>query len=208
MVMLTKVYYSTNSTHSQTIKYTMNAIWTTLIIASLAVMGITNPHGVLQACIAGVDTAISSGMVLCGVYCFWGGMFSILSDSGLSAKLANVMSPVVRWLYGSSVDTDVACDISANMSANLLGISGIATSTAISAMGKLEKGNTTLSRSGAMLFVVSATSLQLLPTTVMGLRASMGSVASADIVLPTLIATAVTTVLGVLLVNVCYGRAV
>lgn len=184
----------------------MNGIWTTLIIASLVVMGVSAPNGVLEACIAGVDSAVSTSVVLCGVYCFWGGMFQILCDSGLSARLSSVMSPIVRWLYGSSISEDVASDISANMSANLLGISGIATQTAISAIGKMEQGNTVLSRSGAMLFVVSATSLQILPTTVMGLRASMGSVASGDIVLPTLVATAVTTVLGVLLVNLAYGR--
>ncbi len=185
----------------------MNGIWTTLIIASLVVMGVSAPNSVLTVAIAGIDSAVSSSVVLCGVYCFWGGVFQILSDSGLSARLAKLMSPIVRYLYGSSISDDVASDISANMSANLLGISGIATSTAISAISKLEQGNTVLSRSGAMLFVVSATSLQLLPTTVMGLRASMGSLAPSDIVLPTLIATAATTVLGVLLVNLCYGRA-
>ncbi len=185
----------------------MNAIWTTLLIGSLALAAILSPSTVLSVAIAGVDSALSSAVVLCAVYCFWGGMFQILSDSGLTAKLAHVMQPIVRLLYGCNIDPVVAENISANMSANLLGISGVGTQTAITAMTQLERGDS-LSRSGAMLFVVSATSLQLLPTTVMGLRASMGSATPSDIVLPTLIATAVTTALGILLVNVSYGRAI
>ena len=50
-----------------------------------------------------------------------------------------------------------------------------------------------------MLFVLNATSLQLLPTTVIALRLAMGSASPADIFLPTLLATAFTTLLGVLL---------
>ncbi len=176
------------------------------MLISLALLAIARPDSVLTVAIAGVDGAITSGVVLCGVYCFWGGIFQILSDSGLTAKLATIMHPIVRLLYGSNIDSAVAENISTNMSANLLGISGVGTQTAIAAMTQLEQGER-LSRNGAMLFVVSATSLQLLPTTVMGLRASMGSVASSDIVLPTIIATAITTTLGILLVNVAYGRA-
>ena len=63
-----------------------------------------------------------------------------------------------------------------------------------------------LSRAGAMLFVVNATSVQLLPTTVIGLRASLGSVNPSDIILPNFIATVITSVIGVALVFVAYGR--
>lgn len=58
-----------------------------------------------------------------------------------------------------------------------------------------------------MLFVVNATGIQLVPTTVIGLRASLGSLSPADILLPNLLATAVTAVFGVALVFACYGRA-
>lgn len=61
-----------------------------------------------------------------------------------------------------------------------------------------------LPRSMAMLFVINATSIQLLPTTVMSLRASMGSLNAADIALPTLIATIATTFLGVLLTSLMF----
>ncbi len=61
-----------------------------------------------------------------------------------------------------------------------------------------------LPRSMAMLFVINATSIQLLPTTVMSLRASMGSLNAADIVLPTLIATIATTFLGIVLTSLMF----
>ena len=57
-----------------------------------------------------------------------------------------------------------------------------------------------------MLFVVNATSVQLLPTTVIGLRASMGSADPSDIILPNLLATIVTSIVGIALVFVAYGK--
>ena len=66
--------------------------------------------------------------------------------------------------------------------------------------------DTVLSRAGAMLFVVNATSVQLVPTTVIGLRASMGSASPADILLPNLLSTFITSVVGIALVFVAYGK--
>ncbi|MBR2974901.1 MAG: hypothetical protein IKC47_04070 [Clostridia bacterium] len=94
-----------------------------------------------------------------------------------------------------------------NLSANLLGISNAATPSAINAITLMEGDNVKLSRKGAMLFVINATSIQLFPTTVVGLRASYGSAAPTDVALPTLLCTLATTFLGILLVNFVYGRA-
>ena len=57
-----------------------------------------------------------------------------------------------------------------------------------------------------MLFVVNASGVQLVPTTVIGLRASLGSANAADILLPTLISTVFTAVVGVALVCVAYPK--
>ena len=88
----------------------------------------------------------------------------------------------------------------------MLGVGNAATPSAIAAINVLEKDEK-LSRAGAMLFVVNATSVQLIPTTVIGLRASMGSANPSDILLPNLISTIITSVVGVALVFVAYGKA-
>jgi len=55
--------------------------------------------------------------------------------------------------------------------------------------------------SSSMLFVINATSLQLIPTSVVAFRIAAGSASAADIILPTMLATAFSSVLGVLLVK-------
>ena len=54
-----------------------------------------------------------------------------------------------------------------------------------------------------MIIVLNSSSLQLIPTTIIGLRVLAGSVSASDIILPTLLATTVSTVVGVLLVKLC-----
>ena len=58
----------------------------------------------------------------------------------------------------------------------------------------------------AMFFVINATSVQLIPSSVMGLRTTMGSISPADIILPTILATLLSTVIGVILVRVFCRR--
>ena len=79
------------------------------------------------------------------------------------------------------------------------------TITGIKAMQGLDKQNnsTTANVAMIMLIVINATSIQLIPTTILGLRAQYGSTTSSDIILPTLVSTAVSTILGVMLVKIC-----
>ena len=84
-----------------------------------------------------------------------------------------------------------------NLSCNLLGIGGAATPYAVKAIGELEKEKNGYAQK--LLFVINATSIQILPTTVIALRASAGSVSPSDIFLPSLICTAVSTLTAVLL---------
>ncbi|MEG2158427.1 MAG: hypothetical protein RRY18_00960, partial [Clostridia bacterium] len=65
-------------------------------------------------------------------------------------------------------------------------------------------GEEKASHAMVMLFVINATGLQLLPTTVMGMRASLGSFNPADTILPTLICTLASTLLGIALVTLFY----
>ena len=77
----------------------------------------------------------------------------------------------------------------------MLGMGGIATPPAIKATAIMsDSGNPD---GAATLFVLAATSIQLLPTTVISLRQSYGSTAPADIFLPTLISTAISSIIGV-----------
>ena len=82
-----------------------------------------------------------------------------------------------------------------NLLSSLLG--GAATPYAVKAVGELEKQKNSFAQK--LLFVINATSIQILPTTVIALRASAGSAAASDIFLPSLICTFVSTAAAVLL---------
>ena len=84
-----------------------------------------------------------------------------------------------------------------NLSSNLIGLGGAATPFAVKAIVELEKEKNSYAQK--LLFVINATSIQILPTTVIALRAGAGSAAAADIFLPSLICTAVSTLVAVFL---------
>ena len=82
-----------------------------------------------------------------------------------------------------------------NLSVNLLGVSGAATPYGVKAAQLLDKSENA-EYASAMFFVLNATSLQLLPTSLIAVRVSMHSLSPADIVLPTLFTTLFSTLLG------------
>ena len=84
-----------------------------------------------------------------------------------------------------------------NLSCNLLGIGGASTPYALKAIDELEKEKNGYAQK--LLFVINATSIQILPTTVIALRAGAGSASPADIFLPSLICTVISTATAVIL---------
>ena len=182
----------------------MNIVWTVVTVLSLAVLTFTNPQGVLTVCLDSSAQALTTALGLCGVYCLWLGIFEVADKCKLVEGLSRCLARLNRWLYGN-IEKVAGDYISLNLASNLLGVGNAATPSAISAIRVLEHDDK-LSRSGAMLFVINATSVQLIPTTVIGLRASMGSLNPSDILLPNLLSTLVTSVVGVALVFAAYGK--
>ena len=182
----------------------MNIVWTTVTVAAIIALIFKDPSSVLTVCVDSSAQALTTALGLCGVYCLWLGIFRVAEECKLVEKLSKCFNKLNKLLYGNI--SEAACAyVSLNLASNLLGIGNAATPSAISAIKEMEHDEK-LSRAGAMLFVVNATSVQLLPTTVIGLRASLGSVNPRVIILPNFIATVITSVIGVALVFVAYGR--
>ena len=112
----------------------------------------------------------------------------------IAKKVAKLVKPLAKKLLLTD-DEECLEAVSMNLSVNLLGISGAATPYGVKAAGLLDKTEHA-EYSSAMFFVLNATSLQLLPTSMVALRTSLQSVAPADIILPTLITTLFSTLLG------------
>ena len=179
------------------IVWRMNVIFAVVFLLATALFLILNPDGFLSALLAGGQKAATLSLSLLAVYCVWLGFFKVMEKSGLAGKLSNAVYPLAKRLFRSE-DREALYLASGNLSANFLGLPGAPTPLGIKAVEKFCAAKNDYAAD--MLFVLNATSLQLLPTTVIALRLAAGSSAAADIFLPTLLATLVSTLLGAMLV--------
>jgi spore maturation protein A len=123
-----------------------------------------------------------------------------MERTGLSEKIARLLKPINRFLFGK-IDDESSGFISLNLSANLLGMSGATTPMGINAIRSLDKSKNT-DYAVAMFFVINATSVQLIPSSILALRTTFNSASPSDIILPTILATLVSTMVGILLVKI------
>lgn len=171
-----------------------------MMLSSILVLLITNPSAVLSEMLGASADALELCIELCAVYAVWLGIMELVDASGLSEKLAKLLRPLIKKIFKVH-DAETQKIIALNVSANMLGLGNASTPMGIKAMQKLDDGSGKANFAMIMLVVLNATSIQLLPTTVIGLRASAGSENPSDIIIPTLIATFCTTVLGIFLVH-------
>lgn len=182
----------------------MNGIFAAVFCVSAALFLIYNPDGFLPALLSGGEKAGVLSVSLLSVYCVWLGFFKVLEKSGLAEKLSRAVFPLAKRLFRTD-DKEAVYLASCNLSANFLGLPGAPTPLGVKAVEKFCAANNRYAAD--MLFVLNATSLQLLPTTVIALRLAAGSASPADIFLPTLLSTLLSTVIGAALTAVfCRGK--
>ena len=174
----------------------MNVIFTIFTTLSLIVLTLTAPEKGLEIAVNGAEKSIALGLNLLSIYAVWNGFLQVAEDSGIISKFSSLLKPLIRRAFKTN-DEKTEGLIAVNLSANLLGMGGIATPSGIDATTNLTScGN----HDGAsLLFILSATSIQLLPTTVISLRQSFNSSSPFDIILPCLITTVFSSLCGVLL---------
>lgn len=170
------------------------------MLSGLLVLLVTNPSAVLSEMIGASADALQLCIELCAIYAVWLGIMELVEASGLSEKLARLLRPLIKKIFRVE-DKETQKIIALNVSANMLGLGNAATPMGIKSMQALDDKSGKASFAMIMLIVVNATSIQLLPTTVIGLRQSAGSTSPADIILPTLLVTFCTTALGIFLVH-------
>ena len=171
----------------------MNVIFTVIFILSAIILCFTAPAEFLPALLGGGQRAITTAVTLFCVYAVWMGLSAVAEDCRLTQKGAKLLAPLCGKLFKTE-DQTVIKDISMNLSCNLLGIGGAATPYGVKAVEGLEREDNRYAQN--LLFIINATSIQLIPATVIALRASAGSLSAADITLPSLLATAVSTFVG------------
>ena len=174
-------------------------LWTAMVALSV-LCGIANGQmdAVAAAAMEGAATAVELCFGMLGGICLWMGVMELLDRCGLSAVLAELFRPVLqRLLPHASRDPETLSALSANVSANLLGLGNAATPLGIRAARRMAVGcDGTASDELCRLVVLNTASIQLLPTTVASVRAAYGSSAPMDILPAVWLSSALSVIAG------------
>ena len=182
----------------------MNKIWLILFLSGLIMLVFNDPSLILSGLSTAANKAVSLSFELCAIYAVWVGIFSILEQTGISKWLTKILSPIIDLIFGKKNLSSKSKEyVSMNMSANLLGMNGAATPMGIKAIESMNEDNTKgeVSFPMTMLIILSCTSLQLLPTSIIGIMTSAGSTNASSIILPSLIAGLLSTITGIILAH-------
>lgn len=162
----------------------MSVIWTAMV--GIAVLcGLLTGQGELTAAAAleGAAAGVELCLSMAGALCLWMGVMEVMRRSGLAAGLSRLLRPLLGRLYPEFAQDERVMDtVSANVSANLLGLGNAATPLGLEAARLMaEKTPGRASDSLCMLVVCNTASVQLIPTTVASIRAAAGCATPFDI---------------------------
>lgn len=180
----------------------LNKIWPAFLIISF-IYAILNGNieefnnSIFTSCAQTVDLILK----LFGTMCLWNGLMKIVQETSLMKKLTKFISPLMKILFPKMKKEDKEYkEITINIIANLLGIGNAATPLGLKAMQTMQEKNPQKDRitdSMAMFIVLNTASIQLIPSTVIAVRASLGSVNPSQIIVPVWIATIAADVAGI-----------
>lgn len=172
----------------------MNILFSGVLLLSSVIILIRAPENFLAAMLDGGSRAATLCVSLIATYSVWMGLIKVWEDSGVTRGVSKLLRPLAKKLFKTD-DREALDAVCMNLSVNLLGVSGAATPYGVKAAQLLDQSENA-EYSSAMFFVLNATSLQLLPTSLIAVRVSMHSLSPADIVFPTLFTTLFSTILG------------
>lgn len=172
----------------------MGGIFLSILIISIAVLMFVNPSLAMSALIAGGEKSVSFSVTMFCIYAVWLSVLNIWHQLKFDTLLGSALKKLLYKIFPG--ESDVCYNyLSVNLSANILGMGSAATPAGINAVESME-----LRKNRIMLVVINANSVQLIPTTILAMRSAQN--ATADIILPCLIATFASTFLGMLLVRI------
>ena len=159
-------------------------LWTGMVLISLIFGALTgNLSSLSAAALEGAQSAVELCFTMCGVMCLWTGVMELMDQCALTDKIAALFRPLLRRLLPqASRDSETLAAVSANLSADLLGLGNAATPLGIRAARRMSRGcGGIASDELCLLVVLNTAAIPLLPTTLAGVRASLGAADPFDI---------------------------
>ena len=181
----------------------INYIWFIMVFLGLVVGIFTgNGEAISQSILTSIDSTVTFIISLVGLMCFWCGVMKVAEKSGFTEKLAKLMKPILKLIFKEAAKDEKALGaIDMNITANMIGLGNAATPFGIKAMEEMDRLNNEKGRASndmALFLVLNAACIQLVPSTVISIRAAAGSTNPGIIILPAIISTGVAAIVGVI----------
>lgn len=182
----------------------VNIIWAGLILVAIIYSFLTGEistinNGILTHATSGVNLILE----MMPLIVLWTGIMKIAEKSGLLQVFAKALNPILRRLFPSLPKNHLALGyIASNIGANMLGLGSAATPFGLKAMDALQKDNPkkdTATEAMITFLVLNTGGVTLIPTTVIALRIMHGSVNPTEIIITSILATAVSSASGLIL---------
>jgi spore maturation protein SpmA len=190
----------------------LNWIWAAFFLiafvtAAVAAYALGKPdvmRDVVTSLFDSSKTGFEIAIGLTGVMSLWLGLMRIAEKGGVTELIARIVGPLFARLFpGIPAGHPASGAIVMNRSANMLGLDNAATPLGLKAMKELQSLNPTpdtASNEMILFMVMNASSVTLVPISIMTFRAQLGAANPADVFVPILIATYISDLFGLLLV--------
>lgn len=182
----------------------LNIIWPIfIIIAFVYAIFAGNIESVNKSIFDSAGSAVELSITFLGTMCLWNGIMKIVQKTSLMEKLTKFLKPFMKILFPElKKDSKAYSEITMNIIANILGLGNAATPLGLKAMQTMQEENNkkdTISNSMAMFIVLNTASLQLIPTTVIAIRTSLGSESASYVIIPIWIATVIAAITAIII---------
>lgn len=177
-------------------------VFALMMISVIVAIIFGNGNLLLTSTLSGAQDAVTLCINLMGTMALWSGLFRIAQKAGLLSMLAKFLSPITRLLFGNQADSVAMSHITTNIISNIIGIGNAATPAGLAAMRRMgQKTNGRATAAMAVFCVLNGASIQLIPTTIISMRATAGSATPADILPCVWITSFASCVIGILLIK-------
>ena len=189
----------------------INKIWFFMIAFAVA-FAATN--GKLEALnleiFASLKSSLDLALGLLGSMMLWCGVLKVAEKAGLVEKISQIIRPVIGFIFKDiPAKGDAMGAIIMNITSNMMGLGNAATPFGLKAMEELQKLNNKKDRAtNAMcrFLVINSAPICIIPSTVISIRASMGSQNPGAIILPSIISSSFAIIIGVICCEILEGE--
>ena len=180
----------------------LNILWPIFIIISIVYAVISgNIENLNNSIFESAENVVEFSISLIGLTCLWSGIMEIAAKAKMIDYLCKLLNPIIKVVFPNLKENNTTKkNVMMNIIANILGLGNAATPLGLKAMDDLQRENKikdTLSDNMMMLIVLNTASLQVIPTTVLAIRNSLGSENPSMIIFPVWIATICAAIVGV-----------